>query len=409
MDNTVDVLIIGGGPAGLAAGIVCGLHGLRTLIFEKRSLPANKACGEGVMPTGLGYLERLGVKRYIRSGSYFPFDGIRYFSPNGKTVSAAFQEGPGWGIPRLELSRAMRQRARELDCLEIHTNVQATPICVEDRGTNKRVWVKAGEEIIGTRLLIGADGLNSAVRGWAGLQGLNGTHQRWGARQHFRIAPWSREVEVHWKDGIEAYVTPCEENLVGVAFLWDRKRHGSLPGGEQLIPALLEAFPALKKRLRNTSVSDTALAIGPMQRTARQPAAEGLLLIGDAAGYLDALTGEGISLALAQGLSLEETVVPVLLASGRKDLFSVHDLSAYRQAYQAIIRPYYQVTHLALWLSHHPNLVEGVISLLARKPALFQSLLSANMGLVPLWQVPLRGILRTSGIGKNNKVENPPQ
>jgi len=405
----VDVLIIGGGPAGLAAGIVCGRHGLRTLICEKRSLPADKACGEGVMPTGLACLEQLGVKRHIRSGHYFPFEGIRYFSPMGKTVSAAFQEGPGWGIPRLELSRAMLQRARELDCLEIRTEVQVTAIYKEDTGEHNRLWVKAGEDLIGAKLLIGADGLNSGVRRWAGLQGSKGTHQRWGARQHFRIAPWGREVEVHWSDGIEAYVTPCGENLVGVAFLWDRKRHRGLPGGNQLIPALLEAFPALKKRLRNTSVNDTALAIGPMQRTATQPTADGVLLMGDAAGYLDALTGEGISLALAQVLSLEETVVPILLASGRKDLLSVHDLSAYKQAYQEIIRPYYQVTHLALWLSHHPNLVEGVISLLARKPALFQSLLSANMGLTPLWQVPLRGILLTSGIKKNNKFESPPQ
>jgi menaquinone-9 beta-reductase len=256
--------------------------------------------------------------------------------------------------------------------------------------------VKIGKDFIKTRLLIGADGLNSTVRRWAGLEGPGGMHQRWGARQHFKIPPWSREVEVHWSNGLEAYITPCGENLVGVAFLWDRKRHRHIPGGNRLIPTLLEAFPVLKERLKQVPISDTALALGPMQRTAIQPTTDGVLLIGDAAGYLDALTGEGISLAFAQALSLEETVVPILRASGQEGMLSVDDLSAYRQSYQAIIRPYYQVTHLALWLSHHPKLVEAAVYLLAHKPDLFQSLLSANMGLIPLWQVTLAGILRAS-------------
>ncbi|HEX5807852.1 MAG TPA: NAD(P)/FAD-dependent oxidoreductase, partial [Anaerolineales bacterium] len=321
MDTEVDVLIIGGGPAGLAAGIVCGRRDLRTLVCEKRSLPANKACGEGVMPTGVASLERLGVNLHIEH--YFPFEGIRYYSPMGETASAAFREGVGWGIPRLELSRALRQRALELDCLEIRTETQAVPIAVDGAGEHKRLRVKVGEDIISTRLLVGADGLNSAVRRWAGLQGSKGVHQRWGARQHFQVAPWGREVEVHWNDGLEAYITPCGENLVGVAFLWDRKRHPTLPGGDRLITTLLDAFPVLVERLRNACVGDAALAVGPLQQNAIGPVADGVLLIGDAAGYLDALTGEGISLALAQALALEKTVLPILL--GHEEMLSCND------------------------------------------------------------------------------------
>lgn len=385
MDLDVDVLIIGGGPAGLAAGIVCSRRGLRTMVCEKRSLPADKACGEGVMPTGMAYLERLGVKRYFRSGNYFPFEGIRYFSPKGKTARAAFREGAGWGIPRLELSRALLQRAMEFDCLEIRTEVLAAPVGVESRKEPGRKEVNIGNDTVRTRLLVGADGLNSTVRRWAGLQGSKGTHQRWGARQHFQIAPWSREVEVHWNNGLEAYVTPCGENLVGVAFLWDRKRHPRLPGGDRLVPTLLEAFPVLNERFRNVPAGDTALAVGPLQRNALRSTTDGVLLMGDAAGYLDALTGEGISLALAQALALEETVLPFLLV--KKQMLTRKDLSAYERAYRHIVRPYYQMTNLVLGLSHSPILSEQAIRLLGRAPALFQSLLSANMGLIPLWQV----------------------
>ena len=385
MNTDVDVLIIGGGPAGLAAGIICGRRGLRTIVCEKRSLPANKACGEGVMPTGVAYLERLGVKQHMHIEHYFPFEGIRYFSPKGTTAGAAFREGPGWGIPRLELSQALLQCAMKVDCLEIRTETQATQVRMDGRGEHKRLEVRVGKNIIRARLLVGADGLNSAVRRWAGLQGSKGAHQRWGARQHFEIAPWSREVEVHWNNGLEAYITPCGKNLVGVAFLWDRKRRPHLPGGDRLIPTLLEAFPVLNERLGNAHVSDTALTIGPLQQNATRPTADGVLLMGDAAGYLDALTGEGISLAFAQALALEDTVVPIL--HGKKEMLSQYDLSAYEQAYRAIVRPYYQMTHFVLWLSHHPILSEQAIRLLSHQPGLFQSLLSANMGLIPLWQV----------------------
>jgi flavin-dependent dehydrogenase len=353
------------------------------MLCEKRTLPADKACGEGVMPTGVAHLERLGVKQHLHN--YFSFEGIRYVSPKGVAAKAAFREGAGLGIPRLELSRALLQQATRFDCLEICTEVHAASI---QRDDDRYLSVKVGSDHIRTRLLVGADGLNSIVRRWAVLDGSKGNQQRWGIRQHFQIAPWSREVEVHWSNGIEAYITPCGNNLVGVAFLWDRKRHPHLPGGNQLFHVLLEAFPVLQERLLNRPIADSALAIGPMQRTAIQPVADGVLLMGDAAGYLDAITGEGISLALAQALSLEKTVVPLLHVSRRRGILSTADLSAYKQAYQAIIRPYYQMTHFALWLSHHPFLVEEAIRILRNKPALFQSLLSANMGVISLWQVP---------------------
>ena len=63
--GAIDVLVVGGGPAGMAAGISFGRAGLRTLVCERGWLPADKPCGEGVMPTGLACLERLGVSAYL--------------------------------------------------------------------------------------------------------------------------------------------------------------------------------------------------------------------------------------------------------------------------------------------------------------------------------------------------------
>lgn len=381
MKTQVDVLIIGGGPAGLAAGIVCASHGLRTLVCEKRSLPADKPCGEGVMPTGLAHLKRLGVTKYLSIGQHFPFDGICYYTPHGVSACTPFREGPGWGIPRRELSAALLLRARELSCLEICTGVTVTPVRGSAEDQPGTIYVEVGGDRVETRLLIGADGLNSVVRRWSGLQGPKGSHQRWGVRQHFQMRPWSSKVEVYWRDGLEAYVTPCGEDLIGVAFLWDRERDRHLPGGRRLLPALLEGFPALAQRLRHAPATDAPLAVGPMQRQAIRQTADGVLLIGDAAGYLDALTGEGISLALAQAVALEKTVVPLLLSC--HDQITQTDLKAYQEIYRSIVRPYYTMTHLMLWLSHHPVLAERVIGLLAHSPRVFQYLLSANMGLFP--------------------------
>jgi flavin-dependent dehydrogenase len=101
------------------------------------------------------------------------------------------------------------------------------------------------------------------------------------------------------------------------------------------------------------------------------------VLIGDAAGYLDAITGEGISLALAQALALEEKVVPDLV---KGKTVKTTSLDAFAKAYRAIMAPYYRMTRLVLYLSGHPILANSTIALLSRSPNLFANLLSANMG-----------------------------
>ncbi len=384
MTEEVDVLIMGAGPAGLTAGIVLAQHGLRTLVCEQRHFPVDKACGEGVMPTGLAHLDQLGIKKHLAAGEAHPFIGIRYHSPGGRIAAALFAEGSGWGIRRTVLSTALLQRAKELDHLEIRDGTRADPL----ERTANHVAVKIGDERVLTRLLIGADGLNSRVRRWAGLEGRSPPLQRWGARQHFGIAPWSEYVEVYWSDGIEAYLTPCGNQQVGVAFLWDRARYQNVRGGEALFSSLVQAFPELQARLDGAFSCDMPRAIGPLYRVATTPVGDGVLLIGDAAGYLDAITGEGISLATAQALSLEKTVVPILRKhNGCRVVPSARDLFAYARAYRSIVRPYYQVTRLVLFLSRHPVLAERVIRALRQQPDVFQHMLSANMGLTSPWSL----------------------
>lgn len=369
-----EVLIIGGGPAGLAAAIVLAGAGIPTILCEKRSYPVDKACGEGIMPGGVAHLRTLGVRDAVCAVGY-PFAGIRYEAGDGIRAAATFAEGPGLGVRRTRLSAALRRRARRFPALDLRAGVVARPLGRH----GQKIVVAAGAERVTTRLLIGADGLNSAVRRWAGLDGGAPRWQRWGARRHFRIRPWSDYVEVYWSaQGVEAYVTPTGAEEIGVALLWHRKRY-KVRGGAGLFPSLLRPFPALRARLAETAAVDGVATIGPLQRVVADVVAPGVLLIGDAAGYLDAITGEGISLALAEACALSETVVPVL--RGERAL-SRAALDPYRRRYQALSRSYFRFTRLVLFLSDHPALARPVIRLLGRWPALFRLALSASMGTV---------------------------
>jgi menaquinone-9 beta-reductase len=374
MSKKVDVLIVGGGPAGLATAVVCARQGLKTMVCERDSLPRGKACGEGLMPHGVRYLESLGAARYLSPQDYMPFVGIRYFSSGSIQAEGIFKEGSGWGIPRETLSSALLEAAASYSNVHI---CQHTPVHSLEENSG-RIFARAGSQVIHAHLLVGADGLRSQVRRWAGLEGKPRRHWRWGASLHFQMAPWSRFVEVYWGNGIEAYITPLGEDRVGAAILWYPARI-SIKGGSRLVPSLLAHFPDLQKHLRGTPVSGQIRAVGPLQHNVTSAAAGRVVLVGDASGYLDAITGDGISLSLSQALALEKNISSL---SRNKELgqASQDDFEEYRQAHRRLLRPYLFFTSLALFLSPRPGLQDFAVRLLGRKPGLFQKLLSASMG-----------------------------
>ncbi|GBE64423.1 oxidoreductase [Mycobacterium sp. MFM001] len=274
-----DVLIAGGGPGGLAAALHARRQGLSVIVAEPRDAPIDKACGEGLMPGGLAELTSLGV-----DPAGLPFRGIAYVSEH-RRAEASFRHGPGRGVRRTTLHAALAGRAKEQDTEWISTRVTSVE---QDAAGVTAAGVRA-------RWLVAADGLHSAVRRAVGITAVAGRPRRYGVRWHFSVPAWSDFVEVHWSSFGEAYVTPVEPDLVGVAVLSSR-------------PPELAWFPRLAHCLRGAS-RGRARGCGPLRQVVSRRVAGRVLLVGDAAGYEDALTGEGISLAVKQAAAAVNAIV----------------------------------------------------------------------------------------------------
>lgn len=344
MSRTVDVAVVGGGPAGLAAALAARHAGLDVTVVERRRPPLDKACGEGLMPSALAALARLGVAVPARSA---PFTGIRYRA-GGALAEADFPAGQsGRGVRRTELHAALAGAAAaagvELAWGRAATGLTATGIAT-DQGELAARWV------------VGADGLRSRVRAWAGLERTRRAPRRCGVVRHFRRAPWSARVEVTFGAGVEAYVTPLAADEIGVALLWP----GDGDGFDALVARRLP--PELGRRLADAPVVGRDRGAGPFRQRVRAAARGRVALLGDAAGYVDALTGEGLALAFQEALALGPA-----LARG--------DLAGYARAVARIRRAPEAITRLALAAARRPALARRLVAALGRDPELFARLL----------------------------------
>ncbi len=279
----IDLLVAGGGPAGLATALHGARAGLEVVVVERRTGPVDKACGEGLMPHTVRQLERLGVQAQGK-----PFRGIRYLDGD-RNVNATFRSGAGCGVRRTDLHAALLEAATAAGVRFVHEDVGEV--------TQDATSVRAGR--LRARYLAAADGLHSPIRRSLGLALPCGGPRRWGIRRHIQIAPWTDYVEVHWAQGAEAYVTPLADDCMGIAILTPRR------GG---FDSHLDEFPALKDRVQGRAHGPDRAA-GPLRQKVRSRTAGRVLLVGDAAGYVDALTGEGLGIAFGAAELLVGCVV----------------------------------------------------------------------------------------------------
>ncbi|MCD9872544.1 NAD(P)/FAD-dependent oxidoreductase [Streptomyces guryensis] len=339
----LDLLIVGGGPAGLATAIHAARAGLDVAVAEPRPTPVDKACGEGLMPGAVRALAELGI-----APPGHPLRGIRYLDAEDDArqhAEAGFRRGPGLGVRRTDLHAALARRAAELG-VPVHP-VKVDPVTVrQDTGSVTAAGFTA-------RYLAAADGLHSPVRRHLGLDLPDPRPSRYGLRRHFAIAPWTDHVEVHWSGRAEAYVTPLGPELLGVAIL---------TGERAPFDVQLAGFPSLAGRLP-AHASSAVRGAGPLRQRVRGRVAGRVLLVGDAAGYIDALTGEGISLAVAGAAQLVRCI------RGDRPL-------DYEQAWRRASRRHRLLTDTLVRLRAHPRLTHLIVPTAVRLPSLFTGLVN---------------------------------
>uniref|UniRef100_UPI0035649B71 NAD(P)/FAD-dependent oxidoreductase n=1 Tax=Actinotalea sp. TaxID=1872145 RepID=UPI0035649B71 len=292
----VDVLVVGGGPVGLAAAIEARMVGHDVLVVEPRSGPIDKACGEGLMPGTLAALQRLDV-----DPDGHPLRGIGYRAP-GRAVDHSFGNGPGRGVRRTTLHAALLDRCAAVGVEQRTARVDAVEIVGDRTTVTLRIaGAQHGAPLqVSARWLLACDGLHSTVRRLLGLERPAPARapRRYGLRRHVQIAPWSDLVEVHWGERAEAYVTPVAEDLVGIALLGPRGT---------VFDDALSGFPELAARIEGAPLGEVRGA-GPLRQDSRRRSLGPVRLVGDASGYVDALTGEGLRLGFAQARAAVATL-----------------------------------------------------------------------------------------------------
>ncbi len=361
-----DLVVAGAGPVGLATAIYARLAGMSVAVLDPRHHPEHKACGEGIMPRGRRALRDMGVE--IPATRCSPFIGIRFV--DGATVAEGrFSSAPGCGIRRTTLWQAMSSRAAE-----VGTAISLGEKVTDWQTSSTGVDVGTPHRSISARILVAADGLHSAIRRKAGLDSRPARVRRYGMRRHYRCPPWSPFVEVHWDDLAEAYVTPVDSSTVGVAIL------GQANGRSHA--NLLERFPVLRERLSGAVALDRVLGAGPFGQRVKRKFGAGVVLVGDAAGYIDPLTGEGLTL----GFDTAKALIAVLARGAA--------LREYQSAYRRLTRNHVILTRGLLSIAARPALRRRVVRGLARAPELFDSFLAVNAGEKPLTQIGAAGALR---------------
>lgn len=274
-DAPVDVVVVGGGPVGLASAIEARMAGLSVTLVEARDGTVDKACGEGLMPGAVPLLERLGI-----SPAGMPLRGVTY-TDGRRSVTHRFRSGAGLGVRRTTLHDALAARAADLGVTRVRARVERFE---QDA---------AGVAVAGVRAswLLAADGLHSPVRRTLGLERPVRGPRRFGLRRHYAVEPWSDLIEVHWAPHAEVYVTPVAERMVGVAVLGPQRTD---------FDGTVAAIPALARRLAGAEPASELRGAGPFRQRASSQRSGRVLLVGDASGYVDAITGEGLRLGFDQ-------------------------------------------------------------------------------------------------------------
>jgi len=376
-----DVAVVGAGPVGSATAIALAQDGMRVALLEKADRPRDKPCGEGLMPEGVACLRKLGID--LPPALFPPLRGVRYRLPGaGATLglfrSAEGQPEYGAGVRRTRLAGVLDAAVAEQGLVERRSPVRVLSVIQDVEG----VTAQTSEGSLRARWLIAADGLGSPTRRALGWEMAATPPHRRGLVGHLGVvAHGLQEVVVSFLDGADVYVAPTSEDEV-LAVVLGRADGLRGRGIEDYRRLVFSAHP----EFAGAEMSGPLLSAGPFRVHPRRVADGRVFLAGDAAGFIDPLTGDGMTAGLAATAVLREFLHAEDQPAAR-----------YSRWHAAQWRRRSIVTGLALRLSSSHRLARRALAGTSRNPGALEAMMQVSGGSRRLDRVGLRSWLALAG------------
>lgn len=313
-----EVVVVGAGPAGAALALQLARAGRDVLVLERSRFPRDKPCGDCINAGAVAELERLGLAdRLRRALSPTALVGWRVEAPDGTAFRAGFGTNGtarcGWALRRREFDAALLAEAERAGA-RIRFGLRAYDLLREaDRTVGVLAREGATSHEVRARFVVGADGLRSAVRARLGLGRRPPRLRKIALVGHHAGAAVSESYgELRVRRGRCCGYAPLPDGA-NVTLVVPQREAAGMPGDRRaFFLSALAAFPEVAERVGLYGLEDRIMVTGPFDRPAIRAWARGALLVGDAAGYYDPFTGQGIHQALRTGSLAAEAIVSVL-------------------------------------------------------------------------------------------------
>lgn len=326
-----DVAIAGAGPAGALAAIILARAGARVRLFDRARFPRHKLCGDTLNPGALGVLARhLDVSSLVANSD--PIDGMLLTGPRGVSVRAGYGRGlAGRAITRDVLDEWLAARAVEAGAaLEEHVTVKDAAMA--GHRVSGLVVANGGSRTHPSRLVIAADGRRSTLAVNRRLSRQPRRPRRWAIGAYYQgVGGMTRLGEMHVRCGHYIGVAPVPGGLTNACLVVPHSA-GEAPfrAPAEMLKTYLDADPDLRARFANAVAVTPPVTLGPMAVETLAAGEPGLLLAGDAAGFIDPMTGDGLHFAF-KGAELAAAVALDVL-SGAISIDRAHEDLARRRS-----------------------------------------------------------------------------